>query len=146
MTAVEKDKIVLGLIDRIDEKRKKIQELTSKIIEYENNLSQENATKIKQAINEIQYALAYFCPDSELYALHHFEVEGMKLCTNLRELGLDKESVTYQLRPNFRNDILSHDLDNYCLEVNSFNPIVINLDKKDSKINLTININGIKLG
>ena len=146
MAAVEKDKIVLGLIDRIDEKRRKIQELTCKIMEYETDLSQENIIKIKQAINEIQYALAYFCPDSELVNLRHFEFQGMKLCTDLREFGLNKKTTASQLRPNLRNEILSHNLDNYCLEVNSFNPMVINLDKKDSKINLTININGIKLG
>jgi hypothetical protein len=142
----EKDKIVLGLIDRIDEKRKKIQELTSKIIEYEIDFSQDNIVKIKKAINEIQYALAYFCPDSEQGNLNHFKFQGMELCTDLREFGKDKKTTAYQLRPNLRNEILSHKLDNYCLEVNSFNPMVINLDKKDSKINLTININGIKLG
>ncbi|MGD0995211.1 MAG: hypothetical protein ABR909_06775 [Candidatus Bathyarchaeia archaeon] len=133
MAALEKDKIVFGLIDRIDNKRKNIQELTSKIMELENNLTEENIVKIKQAINEITYSLACFCPDSERFRVHGFEVSAKHLFSDLRQID------------NLTDEVLAAKLDSYCAEVNTFSPMVISFDKKGSNINLTINFNGIKL-
>ena len=145
MTTNQKE-IIFGLFDRVDAKRNKIQELTSGIMAIDNNLSSENIKIIKQKINEVIYNLASFCSDS--LTLHLYQFQAKRLIASLRQYDNNKQVTVLQSIPKFKTERLVSRLDSFCVEVNAFYPIIMDIEKKKkgSKINLTINFNGVKIG
>lgn len=145
MVTPEKE-IVFGLLDRAKKEKQRIQELTSNILAIQNNLSPEHIIKIKQNINEIIASLATYCSD-ELF-LYHQQFEAKRIFIRLNDYGNDEKTTALRLNPKYKVEHLVCRLDSFCLEVNTWHPIVFDEkeDKKGRSINLTINLNGIKIG
>jgi hypothetical protein len=144
MVTIEKE-IVLGLFDRVKVEKKNMQELTSNIIAIENNLTSENISKIKQNINDIIASLATYCSDGLFLA--HYQFEAERLLAKLRDYSNDKKTNVLPFKPKIKNERLVSRLDDFCIEINAWHPIMYNFEKDDKRdITLNLVINGIKIG
>ena len=135
MEKTDGEKLAIVLFRMVEENKKEIKNLTYQITEFKNDLNPENSLKIEQCIMGIISSMASFCPSSEEYNLHYFELTGKIILADLRR-NLKKKN---QILSEFSIDALVHKLVNFCVEANAWHPIDYDFNMKGSNLNITVN-------
>lgn len=138
MEKAEQEKLALALFDRIDQKREDIKRLTSEIMELEND--PKNVVRIKQDVQSVLNAVASFSSDSDGLELVKSSAKLVFIAIQM-ETREDDHTIDAS-----RWYGLVKELEDFCIEANSWNPIKFNFDKS-SKITINFqNINFAILG
>jgi len=129
MEITEKERLAVKLVELVDKNKERIYEFTSEIMKLENDLNEKNVLKIKQNILGILRALSSVTSSSGYYRLR-----ANRLLTMLSEYSDDRS----ESNPLFKkNEHLVFWLDHFCTEVNTWNPIEVNITDKGT--NITVN-------
>jgi hypothetical protein len=139
MEKVEQEKLALALLDMVNKKRDEIKTLTSEIMELESD--PKNIVRIKQKVQSILNAVASFSSDSNGLMIVKLNAE---LVFKAIRLSTDEDDQT--VHPCSWHGFVVHELEDFCLSANSWNPIKSDF-AKGSKITInfpkTLNIASI---
>lgn len=128
MGTADKEKFAITLLEMISKKREEIKSLTSEIMELEND--PKNVVKIKQNVQSILNAVAS-CSNSKS--------NDLKLVTLCAELVFLNMRMCEENRDCW-DVLVVHELEDFCINANAWNPIEFDFSKKGLKIDLK-NIN-----
>jgi len=129
MEKADGEKIVIKLTELVDTNKERIFELTSEIMKLQNDLTQENVLKIKQNILGILR-----CISSVDSVTGFYQLRANRLLTSLNEC-VDKVKESHPLFNKGKH--LVFELDHFCTEVSTWQPIQLDISKKGA--NITIN-------
>jgi hypothetical protein len=128
---MDEKEFVLTLIDKVNEKRKEINTLTSRILALESDLNPKNVLEIKQNINSIINAIASFTSPSGRSFLNNFRLKANNLLTQLNEYQNDEKSSISFFK---KDEHIIFLLDHFCSSANTWNPLGFEFTNKRIRI------------
>lgn len=117
---MDKQEFVLAVIDRVNEKRKEISILTSRIFELEKDLNPKNILEIKQNVGKVVHAIGSF---SYPLDVHGYEVRANLILDQIERYLKDSTVIP----PTFWKNHITFNLQRFCIRANAWKPINFDL-------------------